>query len=459
MELVNAAGTAVKRTTLEELRGMLRGEVITPSDSNYEARKLIWNGFFQKNPGAIVRVDGTSDVIKVVNFAREHDIELAVKGGGHCFAGSGTIEGGLLLDTSNLRSIRVDPQRRRMVLQPGLVQGDVDAETQSFGLAVTGSQESYIGVGGVTLGGGLGWLGRYRGLLVDNMISADVVLANGELVRASEEDDAELFWAIRGGGGNFGIATSFEFKLYPQGECVAGILGFPIDQTVAVTKRIDEFNQSAPDALTTSFAFLIAPNGEPAVGLGFCHAAPDDNTESLVNQMRSLGTRLLLDHCGTMPYTAVQQLLDDNTVAGHRFYPRSFLLPSLSEEAMQILADGFVSTPSERSLVGGAQMGGAMLRVAPEATPFPHRDGYLTSLLPSWTDPAKDDEAIEWTERVYADLLPHTIEGVYANHLGVDAAERVSEAYGKNYKRLAELKRVYDPDNFFHTNINIQPAL
>ncbi|WP_165989000.1 FAD-binding oxidoreductase [Streptomyces sp. YIM 98790] len=458
MALVNAAGNPVKGTALEQLRGSIRGEIITPSDPTYDERRLIWNGYFQKSPGAIVRVDGASDVIRTVNFARENEIELAVKGGGHCFAGTGTTEGGLLLDTSNLRGIRVDPRRRRMVVQPGLVQGDVDAETQSFGLAVTGSQESYIGIGGVTLGGGLGWLARYRGLLVDNLVSADVVLANGELVRASEDDDADLFWAIRGGGGNFGIATSFEFKLYPQGPCAAGILGFPIGQTVEVTRRIDEFNQSAPDALTTSFAFLVAPNGEPAVGLGFCHAAPDDTVDGLIDQMRGLGTNLLLDHCGVMPYVAVQRLLDENTVAGHRYYPRSFLLPSLRAEAMQVLADGFLSTPSERSLVGGAQMGGAMLKVGPEATPFPHRDGYLTSILPSWTDPAMDEEAVAWTERVYAELLPYTTEGVYANHLGTDAAERVGEAYGRNYTRLTKLKAVYDPDNFFHRNVNIKPA-
>lgn len=458
MVLVNTAGTTVKDATLEQLRGAIRGEVIEPNDPTYDERKLIWNGYFQKSPGAIVRVDGASDVVKVVKFARENDIELAIKGGGHCFAGSGTTEGGLLLDTSNLRGIHVDPRRRRMVVQPGLLQGDVDAETQSFGLAVTGSQESYIGIGGVALGGGLGWLARYRGLLVDNLISADVVLADGELVRASPEDDADLFWAIRGGGGNYGIVTRFEFKLYPQGECAAGILGFPIDQTVQVTRRIDEFNKTAPNALTTSFAFLVAPNGEHAVGMGFMHAAPDDSTEDLIEQMRGLGSNLVLDHCGVMPYVAVQRLLDENTVAGHRYYPRSFLLPELHPDAMRILADGFVTTPSQRSLVGGAQMGGAMLDVSPEGTPFPHRDGYLTSILPSWTDPAEDEESVEWTERVYTELLPYTVEGVYANHLGTDADERVGEAYGKNYKRLAELKKVYDPDNFFHRNVNIKPA-
>nr|WP_241266636.1 FAD-binding oxidoreductase [Streptomyces scabichelini] len=440
------------------MSGSIRGDMITPADANYDERKLIWNGYFQKNPGAIVRVDGASDVVKVVNFARENEIELAIKGGGHCFAGSGTTEGGLLLDTSNLRGIHVDPQRRRMVVQPGLLQGDVDAETTSFGLAVTGSQESYIGLGGVALGGGLGWLARYRGLLVDNLISADVVLANGELVRASAEDDAELFWAIRGGGGNYGIVTRFEFKLYPQGDCAAGILAYPIAQTADVTRRIDEFNKTAPNALTTSFAFLVAPNGEPAVGIGFMHAAPDEKTEGLVDQMRGLGSNLLVDQAGVMPYVAVQQLLDENTVAGHRYYPRSFLLPELHPEAMRILADGFVNTPSQRSLVGGAQMGGKMLDVGPEETPFPHRDGYLTSILPSWTDPELDEETVAWTEEVYSELLPYTIDGVYANHLGTDAEERVGEAYGKNFDRLARLKAVYDPDNFFHRNVNIKPA-
>lgn len=458
MALVTAAGAAVPDARLAELGDGIRGGIIAEQDAEYNERKQIWNGYFQKNPGAIVQVHGASDVIKVVDFARENDIELAVKGGGHCFAGTGTVEGGLLLDTSLLRGIRVDPERRRLVVQPGLQQGDVDAETTSFGLAVTGSQESYIGIGGLTLGGGLGWLARYRGLLVDNLVSADVVLASGELVKASPHDDADLFWAIRGGGGNFGVATRFEFDLFPQGDCMAGLLAFSIDQTVGVARRLDEFNRSAPDELTTSFAFLTAPNGEPAIGVGFVHAAPDQSTDRLVEQMRGLGSNPLLDHCGLMPYVAVQRMLDENTVAGHRYYPRSFLLPELRDEPLQILADGFVNAPSERSLVGGGLMGGVMSKVSPEETPFLHRDGYLTSILTSWTDPDKDDEAVEWTEKVYADLLPFTTGGVYSNHLGADSAERIGDAYGSNLERLSRLKATYDPDNFFHRNNNIEPA-
>ncbi|MBA3780246.1 MAG: FAD-binding oxidoreductase [Nocardioides sp.] len=459
MALVTAAGTTVADARLAELGGVIQGDVITAKDAAYEERKQIWNGFFQKSPGAIVRVVGASDVIKVVNFARDNDIELAIKGGGHCFAGTGTVEGGLLLDTSRLRGIWVDPARRRLVVQPGLEQGDVDAETMSFGLAVTGSQESYIGIGGLALGGGLGWLARYRGLLVDNLVSADIVLASGELRRASPTDDADLFWAIRGGGGNFGVATRFEFDLHPQGDCMAGLLAFPIDQTVDVARRLDEFNRSAPDELTTSFAFLTAPNGAPAIGLGFVHAAPDESTDGLVEQMRGLGKDPLLDFCGLMPYVAVQRMLDENTVAGHRYYPRSFLLPELRDEPLQILADGFVNAPSERSLVGGGLMGGVMSKVAPEETPFLHREGYLTSILTSWTDPAKDDEAVEWTEKVYAELLPYTTGAVYANHLGADSAERIGDAYGSNYERLTQLKAIYDPANLFHTNNNIRPAV
>ena len=440
MALVTATGTAVVSARLAELEDAIRGDVITEGSPVYEERRRIWNGYFQKRPGAIVRAVGASDVIKVVNFARDNNIELAVKGGGHCFAGTGSVEGGLVLDTSRLQGIWVNPNNRRLVVQPGLKQGDVDAETTSFGLAVTGSQESYIGIGGLTLGGGLGWLARYRGLLVDNLVSADVVLANGELRRASSDDDADLFWAIRGGGGNFGVATRFEFDLYPQGDCIAGLLAFPIDQTVDVARRLDEFNQTAPDELTTSFAFLTAPNGEPAIGLGFVHAAPDDSTEGLVGQMRSLGTGALLDHCGEMPYVAVQRMLDENTVAGHRYYPRSFLLPELRDEPLQILADGFVSAPSERTLVGGGLMGGVMSKVRPEETPFLHREGYLTSILTSWTDSAMDDEAVEWTEKVYAELLPYTTGAVYANHLGADSAERIHDAYGSNYERLTQLK-------------------
>ncbi|MEV7130437.1 FAD-binding oxidoreductase [Streptomyces sp. NPDC093260] len=458
MGLVTATGTAIPESRLAELGEAIRGRIITAQDADYDERRQIWNGYFQKSPGAIVQADGASDVVKVVNFARENDIELAVKGGGHCFAGTGTVEGGLLLDTSRLRGIRVDPAKRRLVVQPGLEQGDVDAETTSFGLAVTGSQESYIGIGGLTLGGGLGWLARYRGLLVDNLVSADIVLAGGELVTTTAQDHPDLFWAIRGGGGNFGVATRFEFDLHPQGDCMAGLLAFPIDQTVDVARRLDEFNRTAPDELTTSFAFLTAPGGAPAIGLGFVHAAPDDSTEDLIGRMRGLGTGALLDHCGLMPYVAVQRMLDENTVAGHRYYPRSFLLPELRDEPLQILADGFVNAPSERSLVGGGLMGGVMSNVPASETPFLHREGYLTSILTSWTDPAKDEEAVEWTEKVYAELLPYTTGAVYANHLGADSAERIEDAYGSNYERLTRIKAVYDPENFFHTNNNIKPA-
>jgi FAD/FMN-containing dehydrogenase len=455
---MTSAGAVVTDAVLEDFSGNVRGVVITDADAEFATSIGIWNAYFQKIPGAILRAQGASDVMKAVDFARDNDIVLAVRGGGHCFSGTGSCAGGLVIDTSAMRGITVDPQRKTVLAQPGVTQGDFDAETNSFGLAVTGSQESYIGIGGLTLGGGLGWLARYRGLLSDNLIAADVVLASGELRRASATDDAELFWAIRGGGGNFGVATSFEFQLYEQGPCMAGLLAFPVAEAPDVARRLDEFNRSAPDELTTSFAFLTAPDGQPAIGLGFVHAEPGPGVDKeVVEPMRGMGSTRLLDVTDMMPYVAVQRMLDENTVAGHRYYPRSFLFDELQEDAIRVLAEGFVGAP-ERTLVGGGLMGGVMAKLGPTATAFPHRTGYLTSILTCWTDPAKDEEAVAWTEEVYEKLLPYTVSGVYANHLGSDSAERIAEAYGPNYERLTRLKARYDPDNFFHTNNNIIPA-
>ncbi|MEU6217676.1 FAD-binding oxidoreductase [Streptomyces sp. NPDC047022] len=457
MRLTTSQGASVPESAVTELRERLRGPVITEDDREYPAAKAIWNAYFERRPGAIVRVQGAADVITAVRFAKERDIRLAVTGGGHCFAGTGSCEGGLVIDTSALKGIGVDPGRRTVRAQPGLLQGEFDAETMHFGLAVTGSQESYIGIGGMTLGGGLGWLGRYRGLLVDNLLSADIVLAGGEVRRASPQDDADLFWAIRGGGGNFGVATAFEYKLHPQGDCLAGLLAFPVAETGAVARRLGEFNQSAPDALTTSFAFLTV-DGEPAVGLGYVHADTSAGAEEAVAPLAGLGQKPLLNHVGRMPYLSVQRMLDDNTVAGRRLYARSFHLAELHPDAVEILGDGYASNPSPLSLVGGGLMGGVMAQLPPEATAFPHREGYLVSVLSQWEDESEDQQNIEWTQNVYERVLPYTTGGVYVNHLGDDGPQRVADAYGVNYPRLRTLKAKYDPENLFRVNHNILPA-
>ncbi|GGN72853.1 FAD-linked oxidase [Streptomyces albiflavescens] len=457
MRLTTSQGESVPERAVTELRQRLRGPVITEEDQEYPAAKAIWNAYFERRPGAIVRVQGAADVITAVRFAKEHGVLLAVTGGGHCFAGTGSCEGGLVVDTSALRGIRVDPGRRTVQAQPGLLQGDFDAETMHFGLAVTGSQESYIGIGGMTLGGGLGWLGRHRGLLVDNLLSADIVLADGEIRRASPQDDPDLFWAIRGGGGNFGVATSFEYKLHPQGDCLAGLLAFPVAETGAVARGLGEFNKTAPDALTTSFAFLTV-EGEPAVGLGYVHADPPAGAEEAVAPLAGLGRKPLLNHVGAMPYLAVQRILDDNTVAGRRLYARSFHMDELHPEALDILGDGYASNPSPLSLVGGGLMGGVMAQLPPDATAFPHRDGYLVSVLSQWEDESEDQQNIDWTQNVYERVLPYTTGGVYVNHLGDDGPERVADAYGVNYPRLRALKTKYDPENLFRVNHNILPA-
>jgi len=456
MPLTTSTGAAVADTTISALREQLRGRLITQEDDDYVAAKAIWNSYFEKNPGAIVRCAGAADVIAAVRFAAENDVPVTMRGAGHDFSGKSSIQDGLVIDLSRQKGILVDPASSTAIAQPGLLQGEFDHETQAFGLAVTGSQESYIGVGGLTLSGGLGWLGRYRGLLSDNLIWADIVLANGELRRTSAREEPDLFWAIRGAGANFGVGVSFKYRLYPQGMCLAGLLAFPIAETPMVASALEEYNQNIPDALSTSFAFITTPEGERAVALGFVHADPGPESEQkVVAPMRKFGTRTLMDFCGPMPYLAVQRMLDENTEAGWRFYPRSFGMDRLHPEAMQILAEGFAANPSDRSLVGGGLMGGAMARLDATATAFPHRTGHLVSILSAWTDPADDEANARWTDEVYGRLLPYTNGAVYVSHLGTDSAERTPNAYGPNYDRLMMLKAKYDPQNLFRNGHNI----
>lgn len=457
MRLSTSTGKTVPDQTIDGLRAQLRGPLITEADADYGAAKAIWNNYHERRPGAIARCHGTADVVAAVRFAVEHDLLLAVKGGGHCFAGTASIDDGLVIDMSLQKGIRVDPHAGTVRAQPGLLQGEFDAETQHFGLAVTGSQESYIGIGGLTLGGGLGWLARYRGLTVDNLLSADVVLANGELRTASPNDDTDLFWAIRGGGGNFGVATSFEYRLHPQGNCLAGLLAFPVAETRAVARGLAEYNLGAPDELTTSFAFLTTPEGERAVGLGYVHANPGSDGAATVRPLGGLGGKQLMNIAGEMPYLDVQQMLDSNTVAGRRYYTRSFHLAELHEDALAILADGYATAPSPLTLIGGGLMGGVMATLPADTTPFPHRDGYLVSILSSWEDEADDAVNVEWTTALYDRVLPYTSGGVYVNHLGDDGPDRLRAAYGENYDRLVSLKAKFDPGNVFRANHNIPP--
>ncbi len=466
MTLLTSAGTLrtstgelVAEVDITSLRERMRGPVLTAQDADYDSARQIWNAYFDRKPGLIARCTGAAEVISAVRFAAEHDLLVAVRNGGHSFPGHSSCDDGLVIDLSLQKGIRVDPATRTALAQPGLLQGELDAETCHFGLAVTGGQISQLGISGLTLGGGVGWLCRYRGLTCDNMLSADVVLADGELRRASPQDDADLYWAIRGGGGNFGVVTSFEYRLYPQNECLAGLIAYPLEDTKKVGRLLAEFDSQAPDELGNSFAFLTTPDGQPAFGIGFSHACPSHEAESIVRPLSQFG-RPIMNHVGAMPYLDVQRMLDQGVLRGRRYQIRSHLLPELHEDALAILAAGYANTPSPLTLVGGMLLGGAMARVDPDATAFPHRrHGYLVSLLACWLDERDDEANIEWVRDVHARLGKYAADGVFVNNLADEGHDRVVGAYGADhYARLAKLKRKYDPNNLFRMNQNIKPA-
>lgn len=453
-------GDALAEGSVRELQGKLHGQLLRPGDADYEGTRYIWNGMIDKRPALIARCVDTEDVLRAVDFAREHNLLVAVRSGGHSFPGHSVCDGGLMIDLSPMKGIRVEPSQQRVRAQPGVLWGELDQATQAHSLAVTGGQVSHTGIAGLTLGGGMGWLMRKCGLTVDNLLAVDVVTAEGQLLRANAHENAELFWGLRGGGGNFGIVTAFEYRLHSVGPIVfGGLVAYPFSEATAVLRLYREAVVSAPDELTTTAALLTTPDGHPAVGIALCYAGSLETGEQVVGPLRRLGTAVL-DQVGPMPYTAVQSMLDQAAEPGRRYYMRSNLLSELNDEAIETLTDRFARTPSPLSLVILVQMGGAVSRVPRNATAFFHRDAaYSLTALASWIDPAEDESNIEWTRELWGALRPHTPNAVYVNELSDEGEDRVRAAYGPStYDRLVALKNIYDPTNFFRLNQNITPS-
>ena len=363
-----------------------------------------------------------------------------------------------MIDLQPMQSIRVDPVARRVRAEPGVLWGALDRETQSFGLAVTGGMISHTGIAGLTLGGGFGWLMRKHGLVIDNLISADVVTADGRLLHASATSNDDLFWGLRGGGGNFGIVTSFEYQLHPLGPVFGGLIAYPLPEARQVLKRYREAMAKAPDELTTVAVFLTTPDGHPAVGIAVCYAGDLTDGERAVAPFRTLGTAVM-QQVGPMPYAAVQTMFNDAAVPGRRYYMRSNFLDSLSDDIIDVLASAFTGVPSPLSAVIIASAGGAVARVPPDATAYVHRDAaHIMTLLGCWADPQDDARNDAWLRDTWQALKPRLPNRVYVNELHDEGAERVRAAYGSSFTRLARLKRKYDPANFFRLNQNIQPG-
>ena len=454
------------------LGGSFSGEVLLPTSPRYDASRRTWNGAVDRHPACIAGCRGTADVAAAVRFARERGMEIAVRGGGHNVAGTAVCDDGIVIDLSAMRAVSVDPVQRTALVQGGALWGDVDHETQAHGLATTGGIVGHTGVGGLSLGGGIGWLMRKYGLTIDNLVEAEVVTAEGAIIRASADDHPDLFWALRGGGGNFGIVTAFRFALHPLGPTVmAGPVFWAAEDTTEVLHFYREFVADAPDELGNVIRLGTIPplpviderlHFRPAIAVASCYAGPVEDGGRAVSSLRSFGTPLV-DLVGPTRYVDHQRGLDDTVPHGWHYYWKATNLSGMSDEVIDIVAEQAYNANSPRSYAAMFHMGGAVARAAQETTAYPARDVEHNIIIDAAWLPEQDDAiaAAEtaWARRFFDALRPHRA-GVYVNFLDSDdGASRVREAYGEGtFGRLAEVKAAYDPDNAFHHNKNIQPA-
>ena len=457
--IVTANETRVDEAAVEKLGASLRGQLLRPGNAGYDDSRRVWNGMFDRRPALIARCAGTADVISALNFGRDSGLRIAVRGGGHSFPGHSVCDGGLVIDLSTMKGVRVDPVARTARAEAGARWLEFDHETQAFGLATTGGTASDTGIAGLTLGGGLGWLSSKHGLTVDNLISADVVLADGRFVTASASQNPDLFWGLRGGGGNFGVVTSFEYRVHQVGPTILGGMAvYPLNRTKEVLRFYRGFSKAAPDELTLYAGLITPPNGDTVVALVCCYCGPLDKGADVVRPLKSLGS-LALDAMGPMPYIAQQRLFDDAFPAGAYYYTKADFLADLTDEAIEIFAEYAATKPSPLSGILVQTACGAASRVAPDAMAFAHRRfPYAPVIVSQWRDAAEAERNIAWARECWTALHEHAGGGVYVNDLSLDDEDRVRSGYGANYERLAALKQKYDPDNLFRLNPNIKPG-
>jgi FAD/FMN-containing dehydrogenase len=471
MVVKTSDGNTVPLSTevLDGLRGGLRGSLCLPGDGGYEEARTLWNAMIDRRPAAIVRAAGAADVLQTVRLASRHRLLLAVRGGGHNIAGNAVCDGGLMLDLSLMRSVRVDPAARRVRVEPGARLADLDRETQAFGLATPVGINSTTGVAGLTLGGGFGWLSRKLGLTIDNLISADVVTASGELSSASASENADLFWAIRGGGGNFGVVTSFEFEVHPIGpQVIAGLIVHPFANAREVLAEYRKAVSKAPDEMSCWVVMRKAPplpflppevHGTEVVVLALCHAGDLASGEKAAAPFRAIG-KPIADVVGPSPFVGWQTAFDPLLAPGERNYWKSHDFIEIGDGLIDVLLDAVKRLPSPQCEIFVGNLGGAINRVPVDATAYPHRDvNFVMNVHTRWSEPSQDQKCITWARSLYDAAAPFATGGVYVNFMPDDEAQRVrSGAYGPNYERLARIKAKYDPENLFRLNQNVPPA-
>jgi len=450
----------------QHLTENIRGEVIWPSDAAYEQARRVYNAMIDRRPRVVIRCADTSDVVAAVNFARDNQLDVAVRGGGHSVPGFGTADDAVVIDLSLMRAVTVDPANRTARAQGGATWGDFNDATHVHGLATTGGIISTTGVAGLTLGGGIGYLARGHGLSCDNLLSAEIVTADGGQLVVSEEQNEDLFWAIRGGGGNFGVVTSLEFRVHPLSDIYGGPMFFELDDARAVLQFFREYIADAPEEFGGFPAWQIAPplpfipedrHGEPFLAFVACWAGAIEDGERALKPLHDVAP-VVAEHVGPMPYPALNSAFDGLVPAGLQHYWKANFVGDLTDAAIDAHLEHGPKLPAVNSTVHIYPINGAVHRVAPDATAFAYRNAnFATVIAGMWPDPARNEDSITWVRDFYAATAPHSEEGGYVNFMSGDDQDRIRANYGANYDRLVEVKRRYDPDNLFHLNQNIRP--
>ncbi|HVO93661.1 MAG TPA: FAD-binding oxidoreductase [Terriglobales bacterium] len=451
----------------KELKDMIKGNVLVADDPGYEDARQIWNAMIDRRPAVIVQCANADDVKMAIGFARRSKVEISIRGGGHNIAGNALCDDGLTIDFSHMKNVRVDAAKRRVYVEPGATLANLDEATQAYGLATPVGINSTTGIAGLTLGGGFGWLTRKFGMTIDNLVSVDVVTAEGRKIRASKTDNAELFWAIRGGGGNFGIVTQFEFQLFPVGpEIFAGLIVFPFSQAKKILNQYRQFVNSAPEELNVWVVLRKAPplpflpqnvHGKEVVVLPIFYCGAPAEAEKLVAPIRTFGDPLG-EHLGAQPYVAWQKAFDPLLTPGARNYWKSHNFTQLVDGVLDSIMEFAGKLPSPQCEIFIGMIAGAPNRIAPDAMAYGHRDAKFVLNVHGRWDEAKDDQkCIAWAREFFKASAPYASAGAYVNFMTEEENDRIVAAYGANYQRLVQIKKRYDPENIFHLNQNIKP--
>jgi FAD/FMN-containing dehydrogenase len=444
----------------DELRGQVAGTVLLPGDAGYDDARRIHNGLIDRSPAAIVQCTSPADAAAAIGFARGHGFELCVRGGGHNVAGRAVIDGAVMVDLSTMKGIEVDAAARTVRAEGGVTWGELNEATGAHGLAVTGGVISTTGIAGLTLGGGIGWLMPKLGAVVDNVLSIELVTADGETITASAGENADLFWALRGGGGNFGVATSFTYALHPIAQVVGGRIAFPLPAAGDLFRFLRDFARDIPDELMLALAVANAPDGS-GFKLGaviVCHCGDEEQAMADLAPLLEYGEPVLKE-VGPMPYPVMNTLIDGNYPKGALNYWKSAFFAELSDEVIDAAVSSFAEYPSTLGGIIFEHFHGAITRIPEDATAWPHRHaGFNLVMTAEWTDPAQTDTMVAWTRETYAKLEPHAAGLRYVNYLDGDDSAATGSAFGPNFARLRDVKRQYDPDNVFHNNQNIPPS-